>query len=60
MIVVLNFPFGAGFTGWDNMHPEFNYAVNLKRIFSVWQEKGLGLLVAMVIWLMAFIWFLLG
>ncbi|OIP57805.1 MAG: hypothetical protein COX79_03745 [Candidatus Levybacteria bacterium CG_4_10_14_0_2_um_filter_36_16] len=33
-------------TGWDNLHPEFNFGLNLKRsIFAVWQEyQGLGLL----------------
>jgi len=33
------------FTGWDNLHPEFNFAANIKRsLFSSWQEyQGLGL-----------------
>lgn len=33
-------------TGWDNLHPEFDFGLNLKRtIFSAWQEyQGLGLL----------------
>ena len=32
-------------TGWDNLHPEFNFWLNTKRAFSaVWQEfQGLGL-----------------
>ncbi|MBI3620296.1 hypothetical protein HY214_04100 [Candidatus Roizmanbacteria bacterium] len=32
-------------TGWDNLHPEFNYKANLIRaFFSSWQEyQGLGL-----------------
>jgi hypothetical protein len=33
-------------TGWDNLHPEFNFYLNIKRsLFAVWQEyQGLGLL----------------
>ncbi|MBI4028917.1 MAG: hypothetical protein HY376_00960 [Candidatus Blackburnbacteria bacterium] len=33
-------------TGWDNLHPEFNFWINIKRsIFAVWQEyQGVGLL----------------
>ncbi|MBU3956754.1 hypothetical protein KKI19_00535 [Patescibacteria group bacterium] len=33
-------------SGWDNLHPEFNFFLNIKRsIFAVWQEyQGLGLL----------------
>ena len=33
-------------TGWDNLHPEFNFWMNIKRsIFAVWQEyQGVGLL----------------
>lgn len=36
-------------TGWDNLHPEFNFGLNIKRAFySVWQEyQGLGLLAGM-------------
>lgn len=32
-------------SGWDNLHPEFNFSINLERaIFSSWQEyQGLGL-----------------
>jgi len=31
-------------TGWDNLHPEFNFLLNIKRsIFAVWQgNQGLG------------------
>lgn len=45
-IVFTNFPWGSFYTGWDNLHPEFNFGVNLKRsLFSGWQEnQGLGLL----------------
>ncbi|MBI5044819.1 MAG: hypothetical protein HZC02_02745 [Candidatus Levybacteria bacterium] len=33
-------------TGWDNLHPEFYFEMNIKRsLFAVWQEyQGLGLL----------------
>lgn len=38
--------FGGFLTGWDNLHPEFNFWLNIKRsIFGAWQEyQGLGLL----------------
>lgn len=41
-----NFISGTYLTGWDNLHPEFDFGVNIKRsIFAVWQEyQGLGLL----------------
>ena len=41
-LVVKNFPFSSWYTGWDNLHPEFNFGLNLKRALFVWQEKGLG------------------
>lgn len=43
-IFITNFPFGTWYTGWDNLHPEFNFPLNLKRgFFSVWQEnQGIG------------------
>src|SRR5262249_33062592 len=46
VISLLNFKPGTILTGWDNLHPEFNFAVNIQRsIFAVWQEyQGLGLL----------------
>src|SRR3989338_6712959 len=33
-------------TGWDNLHPEFNFKLNIERsLNAVWQEyQGLGLL----------------
>jgi hypothetical protein len=39
-----NFPFGVWLSGWDNLHPEFNFLLNFKRSFSaVWQSnQGLG------------------
>lgn len=46
VLVVTNFRTGAHLTGWDNLHPEFDLGINLKRsIFAVWQEyQGVGLL----------------
>ena len=46
LIAVLNYKPGTILTGWDNLHPEYNFAANIKRsIFAVWQEyQGLGLL----------------
>jgi hypothetical protein len=42
----LNYVPGSWLTGWDNLHPEFNFLLNIRRSFSVlWQEyQGLGLL----------------
>lgn len=36
---------GEWLTGWDNLHPEFDWRLNLVRVFSgAWQEyQGLGL-----------------
>lgn len=36
-------------TGWDNLHPEFNFKINiLNNVFGVWQQyQGLGLLAGM-------------
>lgn len=41
-----NFAPESWLTGWDNLHPEFNFGLNIKRsLFAVWQEyQGLGLL----------------
>lgn len=46
VLAIVNYSSGSFLTGWDNLHPEFNFLVNIKRsIFSVWQEyQGLGLL----------------
>lgn len=43
VIIVSNFPH-TWYTGWDNLHPEFNFGLNLWRAFtSVWQpNQGLG------------------
>ncbi|OGK64581.1 hypothetical protein A2313_04085 [Candidatus Roizmanbacteria bacterium RIFOXYB2_FULL_41_10] len=49
MIAIANYVPGTWLTGWDNLHPEFDFALNAKRAFnSVWQEyQGLGLLSGM-------------
>jgi hypothetical protein len=46
VVVATNFPWGGKWmTGWDNLHPEFNFFLNFKRAFEgVWQSnEGLGL-----------------
>jgi hypothetical protein len=45
-IAVTNYTPGTWLSGWDNLHPEFNFGLNIKRsVFAVWQEyQGLGLL----------------
>ncbi len=62
-----NYTPGTWLTGWDNLHPEFNFGLNIKRaIQSVWQEyQGLGLLAGMAhaadlfrevfLWLVSFV-----
>ena len=49
VLFVFTYKPGTYLTGWDNLHTEFNYGLNIKRaIFSVWQEyQGLGLLAGM-------------
>lgn len=44
-IVVANFPPNHWLSGWDNLHPEFNFGININRVFfSAWEEfQGLGL-----------------
>lgn len=52
LLFIVAFLFGVNYqsntylTGWDNLHPEFDFGINIKRsIFAVWQEyQGLGLL----------------
>lgn len=46
VLAATNYKSGAWLSGWDNLHPEFNFAVNIKRsLHAVWQEyQGLGLL----------------
>src|SRR3989344_9657410 len=44
MLLLFNFPLKEWFSGWDNLHPEFNFALNFKRgLIAVWQGyQGLG------------------
>ncbi len=46
IVVVTNMHPNTWLSGWDNLHPEFNFPLNISRsIFAVWQEyQGLGLL----------------
>lgn len=46
LVVLGNYRFGTWLSGWDNLHPEFNFSLNIGRSLSaVWQEyQGLGLL----------------
>ena len=46
ILFLTNYKPGTYLTGWDNLHPEFNFGLNIQRsIFAVWQEyQGLGLL----------------
>lgn len=44
LVLAFNFPFTSWYTGWDNLHPEFDSWMNLKRgLSSVWQSnQGFG------------------
>src|SRR3990167_8887828 len=46
LLAITNYQHGTYLTGWDNLHPEFDFLCNIKRsFFAVWQEyQGLGLL----------------
>lgn len=46
ILFFLNFKSNTYLTGWDNLHPEFYFSLNIQRsFFAVWQEyQGLGLL----------------
>lgn len=46
VLIYLNYEPHTWYTGWDNLHPEFFYSMNIRRaVFSVWQEyQSLGLL----------------
>ena len=46
LLAFLNYEPGTFLIGWDNLNPEFDILMNLKRaMYSVWQEyRGLGLL----------------
>jgi hypothetical protein len=67
LMFLTNYNLGTWLSGWDNLHPEFNFFLNVKRsFFGVWQEyQGLGLLGGMghgsdlirqiILWLISFI-----
>ncbi|MDO8573548.1 MAG: hypothetical protein Q7R77_02245 [Candidatus Daviesbacteria bacterium] len=43
VIAIQNYVPGTYLSGWDTLHPEFDFPEYFKRIFSVWQEhQGLG------------------
>lgn len=44
LISILNVKPGTFLTGWDTLHPEFNFALNFERLLhGVWrEEQGLG------------------
>lgn len=46
LLALTNFTPGTWLSGWDNLHPEFNFGLNIGRsLSSVWQEyQGVGLL----------------
>lgn len=46
IVAATNYTEGTYLTGWDNLHPEFNFGLNIQRSFdAVWQEyQGVGLL----------------
>ena len=43
-----NYTPGTWLSGWDTLHPEFNFALNFKRVlFGVWRpEQGVGAIAA--------------
>ncbi len=48
IVAVRNFDGSTWLTGWDTLHPEFDFALNFKRLlFGVWREdQGLGAVAA--------------
>ncbi len=44
VVFITNFPFNSWMTGWDNLHPEFNFSMNIDRaLHAVWQKnQGVG------------------
>jgi len=46
LLAIKNIAPGTWLSGWDNLHSEFNFPLNIKRsVFAAWQEyQGLGLL----------------
>jgi len=67
LICLLNYKPGTWLSGWDTLHPEFNFSLNFKRLFfGVWREdQGLGAVAGhshmadlprvLVLWLFSFI-----
>jgi len=45
LLFATNYTPSTWLSGWDNLHPEFNFPLNIKRsLFAAWQEyQGLGL-----------------
>ena len=42
-LVVANYVPGTWLSGWDALHPEFNFSLYFQRILNVWQDhQGLG------------------
>ena len=48
IIILNNYIPGTILSGWDTLHPEFNFPLNFERlIFGVWrEEQGLGAVAA--------------
>ena len=43
IICFLNYSPNTFLTGWDTLHPEFNFSLNFQRLISLWHpEQGLG------------------
>jgi len=43
VICFLNYTPNTFLTGWDTLHPEFNFSLNFQRLLNVWHpEQGLG------------------
>lgn len=43
IICYLNYTPNTFLTGWDTLHPEFNFSLNFKRLLNLWHsEQGLG------------------
>jgi len=65
-VFALNFQKGVFITGWDTLHPEFNFPLNFNRLITgVWRyEQGLGAIAGhshmadlprvFILWLMSF------
>jgi len=46
-LCIMNYVPGTYLSGWDTIHPEFNFPDYFKRMFSMWQEhQGLGAVAA--------------